>query len=181
MRHVICISVVRLLWSQFWSDFLVAHRECSPRPHPLRLAEHDLDNRQSRSDSVLWHEAFLSDAVEFIAMCFIRILFIFVTVWWVLVGLWTAEMPNLKVRKEQRVCLKFLVKQGKHPCECLQQLREVYGGDCLSKTQVHYWCKQFQGDDMTASTDDKPHPGWPRSKGTAENIAKVQKLISQSH
>ncbi|KAJ8948511.1 hypothetical protein NQ318_000051 [Aromia moschata] len=47
------------------------------------------------------------------------------------------------VQMEQRVNLKFLVKLGKTFTEAYAMLKEVYGSECLSSTQVFEWFKRF--------------------------------------
>ncbi|KAJ8944951.1 hypothetical protein NQ318_013099 [Aromia moschata] len=51
----------------------------------------------------------------------------------------------LSVQMEQRVNLKFLVKLGKTFTEAYAMLKEVYGNECLSCTQVFEWFKRFKG------------------------------------
>ncbi|KAJ8954151.1 hypothetical protein NQ318_005745 [Aromia moschata] len=49
----------------------------------------------------------------------------------------------LSVQMEQRVNLKFLVKLGKNYTEAYAMLKEVYGNECLSRTQVFVF-KRFK-------------------------------------
>ena len=68
---------------------------------------------------------------------------------------------------EQRVNLKFLVKLGKKPTECLEMLQNVYGDDC--EGDYFEGTNQFSSGisvskvavrmlKMTRSQDDLPHP-----------------------
>ncbi|KAJ8962279.1 hypothetical protein NQ318_018258 [Aromia moschata] len=50
----------------------------------------------------------------------------------------------LSVQMEQWVNLKFLVKLGKTFTEAYAMLKEVYGNECLSCTQVFEWFKGFK-------------------------------------
>jgi hypothetical protein len=50
----------------------------------------------------------------------------------------------LSVKGEQRVNVKFLVKLGKSATETYNLLMEVYGNECLSRTQVFEWFKRFK-------------------------------------
>ncbi|KAJ8943370.1 hypothetical protein NQ318_002603 [Aromia moschata] len=71
---------------------------------------------------------------------------------------------------EQRVNLKFLVKLGKTFTEAYAMLKEVYGNECLSRTQVFEWFKRFkEGCEMT---ENDPRPGPTSRSKTDENIEK---------
>ncbi|KAJ8958247.1 hypothetical protein NQ318_017390 [Aromia moschata] len=50
----------------------------------------------------------------------------------------------LSVQMEQRDNLKFLVKLGETFTEAYAMLKEVYGNECLSSTQVSEWFKRFK-------------------------------------
>jgi hypothetical protein len=50
----------------------------------------------------------------------------------------------LSVKVEQRVNVKFLAKLGKSATEIYSLLMEVYGDECLSRTQVFKWFKIFK-------------------------------------
>ncbi|KAJ8962201.1 hypothetical protein NQ318_018170 [Aromia moschata] len=59
----------------------------------------------------------------------------------------------------ERVNLKFRVKLGKTFTEAYAMLKEVYGNECLSRTQLFEWFKWFkEGREMT---EDDPRPGRP--------------------
>ncbi len=73
-----------------------------------------------------------------------------------------------------------MVQGGRHPSECLNELRHIYGNHCLSETQVRYWCRHFEeGDINTTMTKDRPRPGRPCSQRTAANIQKIGQLIQE--
>ncbi|KAJ8955122.1 hypothetical protein NQ318_009015 [Aromia moschata] len=72
---------------------------------------------------------------------------------------------------EQRVNLKLLVKLGKTFTEVYALLKEVYGNECLSRTQVFEWFKQFK--EGCETTEDDPCPGRPSISKTDENIKKI--------
>ncbi|UYV76312.1 hypothetical protein LAZ67_13003334 [Cordylochernes scorpioides] len=74
---------------------------------------------------------------------------------------------------EQQVNLKFLVKLGKTATEAYAMLKEVYGNECLSRTQVLEWFKRFK--ERHETTEDDPRPGRPSK--TDDNIEKIDKLI----
>ncbi|KAJ8959646.1 hypothetical protein NQ318_021833 [Aromia moschata] len=83
----------------------------------------------------------------------------------------------LSVQMEQRVHLKFLVKLGKTFTETYSMLKEVYGNECLSRTQVFEWFKRFKVGRET--TEDDPYPGRPSTSKTDENIEQIGKLIRE--
>ncbi|KAJ8953856.1 hypothetical protein NQ318_006707 [Aromia moschata] len=71
---------------------------------------------------------------------------------------------------EQRVNLKCLnlVKLRKTFTEAYAMLKEVYGNEQLSCTQVFEWFKRVKKGRET--TEDDPHPGRPSTSKTDENI-----------
>ena len=76
---------------------------------------------------------------------------------------------------EQRVNLKFLVKLGKNATECFQMLKNVYGDECLSRTQVFLWHKRFL--EGRESVEDDPRPGRPVTASTDENVKKIEQIV----
>ncbi|KAJ8948191.1 hypothetical protein NQ318_010467 [Aromia moschata] len=56
-------------------------------------------------------------------------------------------------------------------------LKEVYGSECVSCTQVFEWFKRFKEGRKT--TEDDPRPGRPSTSKTDENIEKTDKLIRE--
>ncbi|KAJ8957506.1 hypothetical protein NQ318_020538 [Aromia moschata] len=58
-----------------------------------------------------------------------------------------------------------------------RNLIEVYGNECLSRTQVFVWFKQFN--EGRETTEDDPRPGWPSMSTMDENIEKIGKLIHE--
>ncbi|KAJ8961570.1 hypothetical protein NQ318_014822 [Aromia moschata] len=64
---------------------------------------------------------------------------------------------------------------------CLQKaytmLNEVYGNECLFRTQVFEWFKQFK--EGRETTEDDPRPGRPSTSKTGETIEKPGKLIHE--
>ncbi|KAJ8943044.1 hypothetical protein NQ318_022588 [Aromia moschata] len=79
----------------------------------------------------------------------------------------------LSVQMEQWVNLKFLVKLGKTFTEAYAMLKEVYGNECLSRTQVFEWFKRFK-----EGVRD-PAPRTITTLKTDENIEKFGKLIRE--
>ncbi|KAJ8951218.1 hypothetical protein NQ318_010245 [Aromia moschata] len=78
-------------------------------------------------------------------------------------------LSSLDKPMEQWVNLKFLVKLGKTFAEAYAMLKEVYGNECLSRTQF----KRFkEGRETTESASRRPS-----TSKTDENIEKVGKII----
>jgi hypothetical protein len=65
----------------------------------------------------------------------------------------------LSVKVEPRVNVKFPAKLGKSATETYSLLMEVYGDECLSRTQVFEWFKGFK--EGMGEIEDDPHPGRP--------------------
>ncbi|KAJ8963447.1 hypothetical protein NQ318_018927 [Aromia moschata] len=83
----------------------------------------------------------------------------------------------LSVHMEQWVNLKFLVKLEKTFTEACAMLKEVYGSECLSLTQILEWFKWFK--EGRETTEDDPRPGRPSTSKMEENIEKIGKLIRE--
>ena len=82
-------------------------------------------------------------------------------------------MISLKI--EQRINLKFLVKLKKSPNECFQLLKEVFGDNCVSRTQVFEWHKRFvEGREVV---EDDERSGRPVTSRTDEKIQKINKIV----
>ena len=82
----------------------------------------------------------------------------------------------LSVQKEQRVNLKFLVKLEKSFTEAYAMLKEVYGNECLSRTQVFEWFKRFK--EGRETTENDPRPGRPTTSKTDQNIQKIGEIFT---
>ncbi|KAJ8961894.1 hypothetical protein NQ318_021512 [Aromia moschata] len=78
-----------------------------------------------------------------------------------------------------RVNPKFRVKLGKTFTEAYAMLKEVYGNECLSRTQIFEWFKRFK--EGRETTEDDPRPGRPATSKMDENIEKNGKLISEDY
>ena len=76
---------------------------------------------------------------------------------------------------EQRINLKFLVKLGKGPTDCLKLLQEVYGEATMSRARLFEWHKRFTSG--REEVEDDPKSGWPSTTKTADNIGKVNELV----
>lgn len=70
------------------------------------------------------------------------------------------------------------MKFGKSATEILSLLQEVYGDNCLSRTQVFEWVKRFK--DGREDVTDDPRIGRPRTVKADDNIVKVGKIIREN-
>jgi len=77
--------------------------------------------------------------------------------------------------KSEQVNIKFLVKLKKSVTETFHLLTEAYGEDCMSRTRVFEWHKQFLEGRESLKVDDRP--GRPRTAVTDDNIEKVRVVI----
>lgn len=83
---------------------------------------------------------------------------------------------------EQRIIMRFLVKEGVKPSEIYQRVTLQYGEETVSKSTLYEWCKQFKdGREVVA---DLPGRGGVRAScATAVNsgtIAKVKELVMEN-
>ena len=81
----------------------------------------------------------------------------------------------LHYRMEQHINLKFLVKLGKGPTDCLKLLQEVYGEATMSHVHLFEWHKCFTSG--CKEVEDDPKSGQPSTTKTADNISKVNELV----
>ena len=81
----------------------------------------------------------------------------------------------LSANVEQHVNIKFLTKLGKSATETYNLLTEVYGDQCLSRTQVLEWFKKFKGGREYAGDDLKSCR--PSTAKTQENVEKVTRTV----
>ncbi|KAJ8957719.1 hypothetical protein NQ318_017616 [Aromia moschata] len=62
------------------------------------------------------------------------------------------------------VQMDVLVKPGKTFTEAYAMLKEVYGNECSSRTQVFEWFQRFKEGHET--TEDDPRPGRPSTSSS---------------
>ncbi|KAJ8953745.1 hypothetical protein NQ318_015401 [Aromia moschata] len=79
-------------------------------------------------------------------------------------------MRRKSVQLEQQVSLNFHVELGKTFTKAYAMLKEVYGNECLSLTQVFEWFKRFK-EGREASEND-PRPEWPSTSKMDKNFEK---------
>jgi hypothetical protein len=78
---------------------------------------------------------------------------------------------------EQCAVIKFQFQSVNIAMEVYQDLKNLYGDDCLSCAQVFWWSAQFQ--EGSDSLEDDPRPGWPVSACFNENVEKVCATVMQ--
>ena len=82
--------------------------------------------------------------------------------WLLFLALFLMAFTPLARCLEQRATIKFLQKSGKRPMDIWRSLKDVYGTEAMSKTQVRQWFGRFQAGDIQTTTKDNPRPGCPR-------------------
>lgn len=78
---------------------------------------------------------------------------------------------------EQRAIIKFHAKLGTTASKTYEMLQQVYGDDCLSRSNVFLWHTRFCDGRETLEDDD--HGGSSRTVRTPEMIQKVRDFIAQ--
>jgi hypothetical protein len=73
--------------------------------------------------------------------------------------------------------VKFIAKLGKPATETYRLLMEVYGDECLSRTQVFELFRRFK--DGRGEIEDDPQPGRPCTSNTDADIEMSAKLFEE--
>jgi hypothetical protein len=81
----------------------------------------------------------------------------------------------LSLKAEQRVNVKFHAKLAKPATETYSLLMDVYGDECLSRTQVFEWFIRFK--EGRGEIEDDPRPGRPCTSKTDANIENVGEIV----
>ena len=81
----------------------------------------------------------------------------------------------MKELEEQRVCVKFCCKFGKHFTETFQLLNQAYVEDCMSRTQCFEWFKRFEKGRM--SVGEEPRPGRPSISTDDDHVDRFRAVI----
>ena len=76
---------------------------------------------------------------------------------------------------DQRINLRFLVKQKKMPTESLKMLQKAYGDQAMSRARVFEWHWRFREGEEDA--EDKPRSGRTSSSTTDENVEAVRQAV----
>jgi len=84
----------------------------------------------------------------------------------------------ISVNVEQRVNVKFWLKLGKSATETYDLLKNVYGDECLSRTQAFEWFERSK--EGREEIGDDQHPGRPSTPKTDANIEKVGETVRQN-
>ena len=79
---------------------------------------------------------------------------------------------------EQRIVIKFLVKEGTPVVEIVKRLKAVFAEETLSTSTIYEWAKRFK--EGRTSVDDNNRAGAPRTAVTRDNIAAVDLAIKQN-
>jgi len=82
------------------------------------------------------------------------------------------------VSVEQRIIIKFLMKEGCKLSEICSRLKKPYGEKTLSNVSVYKWSSAFKkGREMV---ENEPHERRPRTSITGENRDRVDALIQEN-
>ena len=86
-------------------------------------------------------------------------------------------VDSVSLQCEQRIIIKFLVKEGTPVVEIVKRLKAVFGENTLSTSTIYEWAKRFK--EGRISVDDDKRAGAPRTAVTQDNIAAVDLAISK--
>jgi len=81
----------------------------------------------------------------------------------------------MSVFHEQRICVKFCVKNGKSVTETFKMLKKAFREEAMGRTQTYEWWKRFKGG--RTSVHDDPRSGRSSTSKTDDNVAKVREVI----
>ncbi|EGI62944.1 FLJ37770-like protein [Acromyrmex echinatior] len=56
---------------------------------------------------------------------------------------------------EQRICIKFCFKLEKTCAETIEMLQKAFGDECMGKTQIKEWYKQFKNGRTSVSKSEQ--------------------------
>jgi len=85
----------------------------------------------------------------------------------------------MELNLQQRVCIKFCVKNGYNGVKILEMLGNCFGSDTLKKTAVYEWHEHFKSDHESIGDDECS--GRPSTSKTDENINKVREMLINNH
>lgn len=78
----------------------------------------------------------------------------------------------MELNLQQRVCIKFCVKNGFNGATTLKMLEKSFGNDTLKKTVVYQWHERFRSGRESVNDDERS--GRPSTSKTDENIDKIK-------
>ncbi|EGI63738.1 FLJ37770-like protein [Acromyrmex echinatior] len=84
----------------------------------------------------------------------------------------------MELNLQQRVCIKFYVKNGFNGAKTLEMLGNCFGSDVLKKTTVYEWHERFRSG--RESVEDNERSGRPSTSKTDENINKVREMLANN-
>ena len=76
---------------------------------------------------------------------------------------------------QQLVCIKFCVKNGFNGAQTLEMLKECFGNNTLTRSNVFRWHERFRSG--RESVEDDERSGRPSTAKTDENINKIKGWI----
>lgn len=79
---------------------------------------------------------------------------------------------------DQRICIKFCVKNGIKCSKALEMLTVAFGESTLSQKSVYKWYKRFT--EGREDVDDDERPGVATTSTSEENIETVKKIILEN-
>ena len=80
---------------------------------------------------------------------------------------------------QQRVCIKFCIKNGSNGAQTLEMLEKCFGNDTLTRSNVFCWHERFRSGGRESVEDDE-RSGRPSTAKTGENINKIKGWMSVS-
>lgn len=80
--------------------------------------------------------------------------------------------------KDQRICIKFCVKNEIKRSAVVEMLQKAYGERAMKKTAVYDWYGRFR--EGREEDDDDDRSGRPSSSSTDENITKVKAIVLEN-
>ena len=85
---------------------------------------------------------------------------------------------KMSVFHEQRICVKFCVKNGKSVTETFEMLKIAFGEEAMCRTQTYEWWKRFK--EGRTSVDDDPRSGRPSTSKTDDNVANFWCVVDRA-
>ena len=79
--------------------------------------------------------------------------------------------------ENHRHVIWFLLQKGKSRREILDEMHDVYGGDCPSRSTIYKWIERFE--DGWDTVDDDHRPGRPKSSSTQSNIRLIENRLDE--
>ena len=81
-------------------------------------------------------------------------------------------------KMDQRICIKFCVKNVIKCSKTLEMLKVAYGECTVSQESVYKWHKLFTKG--REEVNDEARPGWPSTSITNENTETVKKIVMEN-